>query len=97
MGMVSYVHVVYVTCYVCYMFSLGSSSGSIDSVRIYRSCQVTVHYVPNIDLIIFLLSGRTFSRVTDKPLNKLRVIWNYVKGCVVITSHVVFIYLKNNQ
>jgi hypothetical protein len=60
-------------------------------------CKVTVHYIPIIDLIIFLSSGRTFSRVTDKPLNKLKVIWNYVKGCVVITSHVVFIYLKNNQ
>jgi hypothetical protein len=36
-GMVSYVHVVYVTCYFCYMFSLVPSSGSSDSVRIYRS------------------------------------------------------------
>jgi hypothetical protein len=35
-GMVSYAHVVYVTCYFCYMFSLGSSSGSSDRVRIYR-------------------------------------------------------------
>ena len=69
---------------------------NLDLIRT-RGCQVTVHYIPIIDLIIFLLSGRTFSRVTDKPLNKLRVIWNYVKGCVVITSHVVFIYLKNNQ
>ena len=75
------------------------SSREENTFRLFSSgfCQVTVHYIPIIDLIIFLLSGRTFSRVTDKPLNKLRVIWNYVKGCVVITSHVVFIYLKNNQ
>ena len=35
-GMVFYAHVVYVTCYFCYMFSLGPSSGSSGSVRIYR-------------------------------------------------------------
>ena len=35
--MVSYVHSVFVTCYFCYMFSLGPSSGSTGSVRIYRS------------------------------------------------------------
>ncbi len=35
-GMVFYVHVVYVKCYFCYMFSLGTSSGNSDSVRIYR-------------------------------------------------------------
>ena len=30
-------HAVYVTCYFCYMFrSVGPSSGSSDSVRIYR-------------------------------------------------------------
>jgi hypothetical protein len=34
--MVFYTHSVCVTCYFCYMFSLGSSSGSSDSVRIYR-------------------------------------------------------------
>jgi hypothetical protein len=28
-GTVSYEHVVYITCYICYMFSLGPSSGSI--------------------------------------------------------------------
>ena len=37
---------VYVTCYFCYLFSLGSSSGSTGSVRIYRS--VCEHYTPNI-------------------------------------------------
>jgi hypothetical protein len=36
-GMVSYTHVVYVTCYLCYIFSLEPSSGSIASFRIYRS------------------------------------------------------------
>jgi hypothetical protein len=35
-GMVSYTHVVYVTCYFCYVFSLGPSSGRSGSVRIYR-------------------------------------------------------------
>ncbi len=35
-GMVFYAHMVYVTCYFCYMFSLGPSSGTSDSVRIYR-------------------------------------------------------------
>jgi hypothetical protein len=35
-GMVFYVHEVYVTCYFCYMFSLGPSSSSSDNVRIYR-------------------------------------------------------------
>jgi hypothetical protein len=35
-GMVSYAHEVYVTCYFCYMFTLGPSLGSSDSVRIYR-------------------------------------------------------------
>jgi hypothetical protein len=39
--MVSYVHVVYVTCYFCNMFSLGPSSGSTGSVRIYRSVMRT--------------------------------------------------------
>jgi hypothetical protein len=36
-GLVSYTHVVYVTCYFCCMFSLGSSSGNTGSVRICRS------------------------------------------------------------
>ena len=31
-----YAHAVYVICYFCYMFSLGTSSGSSVSVRIYR-------------------------------------------------------------
>ncbi len=35
-GMVFYAHVVYVTCYFCYMFSLETSSGSSVSIRIYR-------------------------------------------------------------
>jgi hypothetical protein len=35
-GYGDYAHSVYVTCYFCYMFSLGSSSGSSDSVRMYR-------------------------------------------------------------
>ncbi len=34
--MMFYAHVVCVTCYFRYMFSLGHSSGSSDSVRIYR-------------------------------------------------------------
>jgi hypothetical protein len=34
-GKVSYAHAVYLICYFCYMFSLGLSSGSSDSVRIY--------------------------------------------------------------
>jgi hypothetical protein len=43
---VSYAHVIYVTCYFCDMLSLGSSSGSTGSVRIYRSaCK---RYTPNI-------------------------------------------------
>jgi hypothetical protein len=33
-GMMSYTHSVYVTCYFCYMFSLGPSSGSSVSVRV---------------------------------------------------------------
>jgi hypothetical protein len=37
---------VYVTCYFCYVFSLGSSSGSTGSVRVYRS--VCERYTPNI-------------------------------------------------
>ncbi len=36
-GMVSYAHAVYVTCYFCYMFSLGPSSARTGSVQIYRS------------------------------------------------------------
>jgi hypothetical protein len=36
-GMMSCTHPLYVTCYFYHMFSLGPSSGSIDSVRIYRS------------------------------------------------------------
>ncbi len=37
---------VYVTCYFCYMFRLGPSSGSTGSVRVYRSaCE---QYTPNI-------------------------------------------------
>ena len=35
-GMVFYAHAVSVTCYFCYMFSLGPSSGRSGSVRIYR-------------------------------------------------------------
>ena len=42
-GMVSYAHPVYVTCYFCHMLSLGPSSGSIGSVRIYRSVMRTLH------------------------------------------------------
>jgi hypothetical protein len=42
-GMVSYSHVVYVTSYFCYMFSLGPSSESIGSVRIYRSVWRTIY------------------------------------------------------
>ena len=34
---ISVAHAVYVTCYFRYMFSLGPSSASIGSVRIYRS------------------------------------------------------------
>jgi hypothetical protein len=45
-GMVSYAHVVYVTCYFYYMFSLGPSSGRTGSVRIYRSTRD--RYTPNI-------------------------------------------------
>jgi hypothetical protein len=41
-----YVHTVYVTCYFCYMFSLGTSSGSTGSVRIYTS--TSERYTPNI-------------------------------------------------
>jgi hypothetical protein len=37
---------VFVTCYFCYMFSLGPSSGSTGSIRIYRS--VCERYTPNI-------------------------------------------------
>ena len=31
---------VYITCYFCYMLSLGPSSGSTGSVRIYRSADI---------------------------------------------------------
>ena len=49
--MVSYVHVVYVTCYFCYMFSLGPSSASTGSVQIYRSaCE---RYTPNIYIGVY--------------------------------------------
>ena len=36
-GMMFHVHEVYVTCYFCYMFSLGPSSASTGSVQIYRN------------------------------------------------------------
>jgi hypothetical protein len=42
----------------------------------YSLCQVTVHYIPIIDLIIFFISERIISLENG--------------GCVVITSHVVF-------
>jgi hypothetical protein len=35
--MVSHTHVVYVTCYFCYMFSLGPSSGNTGSVWILHT------------------------------------------------------------
>jgi hypothetical protein len=45
-GMVSYAHTVYVTCYFCYIFTLGPSSASTGSGQIYRSaCE---RYTPNI-------------------------------------------------
>ncbi len=52
-------------------------------------CQVTVHYIPIIDLIIFLLSEET-------DTSKLRQMESEM-GCVVNTSHVVSIRIGNNQ
>eukprot|EP00001_Collodictyon_triciliatum_P181185 32333_2 len=53
--MVFYAHVVYVTCYFCYMFSLGPSSGSSavfgyieGSFLVSRTGDAHEHHVPNI-------------------------------------------------
>jgi hypothetical protein len=41
----SYPHAVYVTCYFCCMFSLGTFSGITGSVRIYRSHTNDIHLI----------------------------------------------------
>ena len=54
---------VYVTCYFCYMFSFGPSSGSTRSVRMYRSaCE---RYTPNIYRCIPTLVYRTRGQRTN--------------------------------